>query len=52
MITVNTRVRSGDTDEAGVVIDIHNGYYIVRMDNGDENAFLESELYPDVDLET
>lgn len=47
MITINDRVRDGLTDEPGVVVGIHNGYYMVDLDNGDSNMYLESELYPE-----
>lgn len=46
MVTIKDRVRDALTDEPGVVIGIHNGYYLVELDSGDEKYYLESEIYP------
>lgn len=49
VITINDRVRDALTDEAGTVIGIRNGYYEVELDNGDNNLYLECEIYPDIE---
>lgn len=48
MIAINDRVRDALTDEVGTVVAIHNGYYEVRLDSGDNNLYLESDIYPDM----
>ena len=51
MISKNDRVRDGVTDAPGIVVDIHDGVIEVEFDNGDRATYLESELYPDINLE-
>lgn len=46
MITINDKVQDAITDEVGTVVGIHNGMYMVQMDNGDKNQYLEYELFP------
>lgn len=51
MILVNDRVKDCNTDEIGTVISVAGRWITVKLDNGDEKIYTESELYPNIPIE-
>ena len=50
-MTINDRVRDCWTREAGTIVGIRNGMYMVQMDNGDEKIYTDAEVVPDCGMD-